>query len=355
MSFQERFNITNVYKNDYNCKKQVYKYINTFEDEFNYSDVYNFCKKYINYLKISFINSFTSITLYTLQNETKHQIYSISLDSVGNTIKKEKFTEDITIYPPFDIYFLIETLNILFYFSQNTVEKALRPTFKLKRAYSPRTYDDSTIKNLYFYTKSIEHGYKTPEEIFNLSLPHMLDLQCLYKKDRIVDDLPITKSTYEISVIRRTVNKSLYYCQINTKGDILEESRIYERINPRLETPYKICITISLVHNPGQQMSLDEDDAQLELETLEFRLRTVRNELETFRNRLNLKINTKCTREETCCICLTNKSNIIFPDCGHLCICEKCDDNLTKKTNFEEDQLKCPLCRTMATLPRITI
>ena len=353
MSFQERFNITNIYKNDYNSKKQIYKYIYTFEDEFYYSDVYNFCKKYIQHLKHTLNNSFTPISLYALENEIKHQIFYISINSAGNTIKKERFTEDITITSPFDIYFLIETFNIPINFSHNTAEKVLRPTFKLKREHSPRTYDGTTEKKLYFYTKSIEHGDKTPEEIFNLSLPYIINFQCLYKKDRI-NNLPITKSTYEITITGRTVNKCIYYCEIDTDGDTLEERRIYQHINPRLQTPYKILLTIGLIHNPNQRMSIDEDP-QEELETLEFRLNGLREELERFQNRIDLKSNTKCTREEICCICLYNPSKILFPDCGHLCICENCNNNLTRKTNFEEEQLKCPLCRSPLTLPRITI
>ena len=351
MSFQERFNITNIYKNDFNSKKQVYKYIYTFEDEFYYSDVYNFCKKYIQELKHICSNSFTSISLYALQNEFKHQIFYISFDAAGNTIKKEKFNEDTTIFSPFDIYILVETFNIPLNFSQNTVEKVLRPTFKLKREHRPRTFDGTIEKKLYFYTTSIEHGNKTPEEIYNLSLPYIINFQCIYKKDTI-DAIPITKSTYEITVTGITVNKTLYYCEIDTEGDTLNERRIYQNINPRLQTPYKILLTITLIHDP-QMLVVEDDDTQLELDTLEFRLRSLNQQLETFRNRINIrKSNTKCMKEETCCVCLSNPSNILFPDCGHLCICEKCDNNIT---NLEEEQLKCPLCRTIATLPRITI
>ena len=47
------------------------------------------------------------------------------------------------------------------------------------------------------------------------------------------------------------------------------------------------------------------------------------------------------------CICLSNLSNILFPDCGHLCLCENCNNNLI--------ELKCPMCRTAVTQQRIII
>ena len=356
MSFQERFSINNIYKNEFNSKKHVYKYKYTFEEDFYYSDVYKFCKKDIKYIKNINHNCFTSISLYALQNEFKHQILSISIDSNGNTVSKEKFTEDSTIFSPFDIYILLETLNINLSIHRNTAENILRPTFKIKREYRPRTYDGTTEKKLYFYTKTIQSGDKTTEEIFNLSLPYIINFQCLYKKDTI-DDLTVTKTTYELTVTGEKVHKCLYYCEIDTEGDTLEERIIYQRINPRLKTPYKILLTIGLIHDPSvyQSSITEEDEAQLELETLDFKLRTLRNELENFRIRTDIRSNKKCTKEETCCICLLKPSRVLFPDCGHLCICENCNNNLTINTNFEEEQLKCPLCRTITTQPRITI
>ena len=174
MSFQERFNITNIYKNRFNSKKQVYKYAHTFKNDFSYSEVYDFFKQYIKNLKNT--NSFTTIYLYVLQNNFKHQIFSISIDC--STIKKEKFTEDKTIPAPFNVFITIETFNIPLSFSQNTLKKVLRPTFKLKREHRPITFDDTIEKKLYFFTQSIEQG--TPEEIFNLSLPYIINFQCLY-------------------------------------------------------------------------------------------------------------------------------------------------------------------------------
>ena len=43
-----------------------------------------------------------------------------------------------------------------------------------------------------------------------------------------------------------------------------------------------------------------------------------------------------------CCICLTNRSNVAFTPCGHVCICEQC--LLYNLSNAHRD--KCPICQT---------
>ena len=348
MSFEERFNIINTHKNDYKSKKQTYKYFSTFEDEFSYSEVYAFFKEHINYLKTLFTKSCKTISLYAIQKDITHQIFYVSNDSAGNTIKKEKFTEDINIIPPFNIYFQIETINIPIEFTKNSPKNVLRPTFKIKREYSPRTFNGTKEKRLYFYTKRIEYGDQTPEEIYNFCIPYLINFQCLYKNDRI-DGEQITKSCYEITLTNKTYNKTIYYCEIDSYGDTLEESKIYERLNPRIQKPYKIQLTISLIYDPSQQLEM-EYDTQLEVEELEFRLTNLKNELEKYQNKS--RTTTKSNKEEKCCICLSSPSNVLFPDCAHICICKNCNNNLTKTS---EEQIKCPLCRTLATLPRLII
>ena len=336
MSVYERFNITNTYENNYNSKKQVHEYAHTFKIEFSYSEVYDFFKQYIKDLKN--INSFTTIYLYAQQNDIKHQIYSIFIDR-NTIIKKEKFTEDKTIPAPFNVFITKETFNIPISFSQNTIHKVLRQTFKLKREHRPTTFDDTTQKKLYFFTQYIENG--TQEQIFNLSLPYILEYQCLYKNSRIYD-LQVTKSIYELIIRGFETNECLYYIEIDKDGDIIDE-RTY---NITIKTPYKILLKITLIHDPHLHQEI-ENDTQSELEELEVRLSQLRNELEVFKSNTNLRTNKKCTKEETCCICLSNPSNILFPDCGHLCICENCNNNII--------ELKCPMCRTEVTHQRIII
>ena len=53
----------------------------------------------------------------------------------------------------------------------------------------------------------------------------------------------------------------------------------------------------------------------------------------------------KIFKTEECVICLLTKSNILFCNCGHICICNEC--NKIKKINV------CPVCRTENTTLRI--
>ena len=54
----------------------------------------------------------------------------------------------------------------------------------------------------------------------------------------------------------------------------------------------------------------------------------------------------KTFKQDECVICLTNPSNILFCNCGHLCVCEECS-----KTG--ESLEKCPICKTENTNLRI--
>ena len=46
----------------------------------------------------------------------------------------------------------------------------------------------------------------------------------------------------------------------------------------------------------------------------------------------------KMYKTDECVICLENKTNVLFCLCGHICICEKCNE--IKKLN------SCPVCKT---------
>ena len=341
----DHFLLEDIQNNDYKSEKKTYRYFTTFEEPFNCSEVYSFTKGFINHLISINYNTFKTISVYTTQrDENIRQIYHLSTDFLNNTIKNEKFTEDIEISPPFDIYAQVETFNIPILFTQNTVQEVLRPTFKIEREFWPRTYDGSVEKRLYFSTKIIESGEQTKEEVYNLCIPYLTNFQRLYKKDRINDE-QITKSCYEITLYRERDNEAIYYCEIDTEGDYIDESRIYERLNPVIRKPYRIQLVIYLICNPNHQPEMEELDTQTEIEELEERLQNLKNNLEEYQNRANTT--NKCTKEETCCICLINPSNVLLTDCGHLCICENCNKKIK--------ELKCPLCRTIITQSRIII
>ena len=53
----------------------------------------------------------------------------------------------------------------------------------------------------------------------------------------------------------------------------------------------------------------------------------------------------KCFKSELCIICLTNNTNVIFCNCGHVPICKEC----SKIKKFTE----CPICKTKNEIVRI--
>ena len=57
------------------------------------------------------------------------------------------------------------------------------------------------------------------------------------------------------------------------------------------------------------------------------------------------KINTDISfKSDECVICLTNSSNVLFCNCGHIAICVECD---------EVNGLDvCPVCKTKNTIKR---
>ena len=64
-------------------------------------------------------------------------------------------------------------------------------------------------------------------------------------------------------------------------------------------------------------------------------------------NNNNKIINTEnFFKENECIICLTNPPNILFCNCGHLCVCKECS-----KTGGSLE--KCPICKTENTILRI--
>ena len=53
----------------------------------------------------------------------------------------------------------------------------------------------------------------------------------------------------------------------------------------------------------------------------------------------------KTFKTDECVICLENKNNVLFCNCGHICVCEKCIE-IKRLT-------KCPVCKTENTILRI--
>lgn len=56
---------------------------------------------------------------------------------------------------------------------------------------------------------------------------------------------------------------------------------------------------------------------------------------------------TATTNYSTCSICLTNKSDIAFIKCGHMCLCEDCSTEIKIREEIYNPNanITCPICR----------
>ena len=74
----------------------------------------------------------------------------------------------------------------------------------------------------------------------------------------------------------------------------------------------------------------------------------------------NKQINTdKTFKSDECVICLTDPPNVLFCNCGHLCLCEECDEKhsvsvINSSCIFCDDVVTCtcPVCKTENTIKR---
>ena len=85
------------------------------------------------------------------------------------------------------------------------------------------------------------------------------------------------------------------------------------------------------------------------------RLTVIQERLSKPKTKCDKMINVEKTfKEDKCVICLTNPPNILFCNCGHLCLCKKCNKikNL-KKCNEIKILKKCLVCKTENTILRI--
>ena len=160
-------------------------------------------------------------------------------------------------------------------------------------------------------------GETTKEEIFILSKMY-LDHIILQYKNYIIEDQPATESSYRLSVgiieDDELKYKHIYSCFYNNVRDRISWENKYDD-NFNIEGSFFLCIDVDAMVIPDY----DSDDE-------------VEDEVE------DIKPTRKTMLEPECIICYENKSNILYLDCLHVCVCNVCDS----KGKFK----KCPLCRT---------
>ena len=165
-------------------------------------------------------------------------------------------------------------------------------------------------------------GETTKEEIFILSKMN-LDQLILQYKNYIIENQPTTESSYRLSVgiieDDELKFKHIYSCFYNNIRDRISWENKYDN-NFDIEGNFFVCIDVNT-------MVITDDDSNDEVE--------------------DDKPIKKTITESECIICFENKSNILYLECLHVCVCNVCDG----KGKF----YKCPMCRTKIKNQKIRI
>ena len=161
-------------------------------------------------------------------------------------------------------------------------------------------------------------GETTKEEIFILSKMYF-DQLILQYKNYIIEDQLTQESSYKLSVgiieDDELKYKHIYSCFYNNVRDRISWENKYDD-NFNIEGNFFVCIDVNAIVIPDYDS--DDLDGDIDYE--------------------DIKPTRKTILEPECIVCLENKSNMLYLDCLHVCVCNVCDS----KGKFK----KCPLCRT---------
>ena len=164
-----------------------------------------------------------------------------------------------------------------------------------------------------FKTKDI-FGETTKEEIFILSKMYF-DHIILQYKNYIIEGQTTQESSYKLSVgiieDDELKYKHIYSCSYNNVRDRISWENKYND-NFSIEGNFFLCTDVNAWVIPDYSSNDDEVEDD--------------------------KPARKTILEKECVICFENKSNMLYLDCFHVCVCNVCDS----KGKFK----KCPLCRT---------
>ena len=161
-----------------------------------------------------------------------------------------------------------------------------------------------------YMTREIE-AETTKEEIFLLSKMYFDNLVSAYK-NYLIDDTPITESSYRLYVEKveddELAYKHIYSIAHNNITDRISWENKFDD-NIEIEGNFHIVIDIS-GYRVEDYDSEDEDEEPMK----------------------------KAICETECIICFEKTPNILYLECLHKCVCVSCDG----KGKF----VRCPLCRT---------
>ena len=212
--------------------------------------------------------------------------------------------------------------------------KSLEQVIKQKCKFLCHTTEPEAIRSSHFgadfHSEKLLYMSKTTIETANLItlLEEMKPLFVYIISYVLYEGLQIT---WEVLYIRIRFQNTYLGSNDNIKfwSNIYENplGSIQDRINIYKKSPY--------------YMSYQDP---LRVEILFLRRRVI--ESSNFKkNKIESINNIKTFRKDECVICLTEQPNVLFCECGHICLCTSCN----KKQVLE----KCPLCKTKNTILRV--
>ena len=157
----------------------------------------------------------------------------------------------------------------------------------------------------------LENGYWRPKRLLRCFIPHLVVL---------IEDSVMVKSIYSVGIYQKRRNDPNSFDELNKYIEI-----IYEYGSPRglVKRLIKDCLN-----------NMNDDD--LLYDETKGGIFIYVNRTEIFEGDA-IKRDISVYKEDECIVCMTNKPDILFCNCGHLIVCNEC--------YYELENNKCPKCR----------
>ena len=197
-------------------------------------------------------------------------------------------------------------------------------------------------------------NFKVPYALYNFPISTFLtkEIKLFVSNDNVKSNNSITLLE-ELTPLIIYIFSCIVYNGHNFDFDNITIKILFEQSNITLNN--FICLDLSFSFNSPVQL-INESIEQIRnsehyvsfLSSFQFELwidvETFTEEEEEEEEPINVN-DLKTFKIEECVICLENKNNVLFCNCGHICVCDKCI--------LLQRLTKCPCCKTKNTILRI--
>ena len=280
-------------------------------------DIYKICKKDIQ----AFINQYKKEKIKNLPITTQDYLLSIDYYHYGRynditVFKSQVNSQGITISQERKFYFfqtntdinkiklrirLYATVPWIIPFYPNHLQFILTKSPKFFNV--DHIDENKTISS--YKSKKVQSGTYNAAEIYENIFNSIV---CLRVENIVIKKY--TKTTIKVEVETEDSILNFYNAEYVTHI-LITESKDFENINIQVNAPFRVKFYV---------------------ETLNYTAPPP-------------KTKKKLLKEDKCCICLDSTPNILYPNCGHICTCNKCEEI--------QELTSCPKCRTNVTTEKI--